>query len=84
MKQNNSSSPQIDKAQGGTPNTPAKNKKGGKSDKVETPTKNRKRGQDKTDEPEEEKDLGIFKKKRERAEVRTNISMKAQFEFYRH
>lgn len=50
------------------PNTPGKKK--GKNEKVETPSKSRKRGQEKTEDVEaEEKELGLFKKKRERAEV---------------
>lgn len=51
------------------PNTPAKKK--GKIEKQETPSKSsRKRAQEKIDDAEiEEKDLGLFKKKRERAEV---------------
>ncbi|KAK9746205.1 Atrophin-1 family [Popillia japonica] len=51
-----------------TPNTPGK-KKGKNDTKSETPSKSRKRGQDKADDTEtDEKDLGLFKKKRERAE----------------
>lgn len=51
-----------------TPNTPAKKK--GKTEKQETPNKTRKRAQEKVEEPDlDEKDLGLFKKKRERAEV---------------
>lgn len=64
-KQANGNSP-MDK--GTQPSTPGKKK--GKSDKPDTPSKSRKRGQEKTEETEnEEKELGLFKKKRERAEV---------------
>lgn len=64
----NSNSP-SEKSSSNTPPTPIKNKKG-KSEKSETPLKNRKRTQEKCEEPEiEEKELGLFKKKRERAEV---------------
>jgi hypothetical protein len=72
-KQANLSATASDKS---TPNTPIKNKKGGKIDKLETPLKSRKRGQDKCEDPEiEEKDLGLFKKKRERAEVRLLLTL---------
>lgn len=63
-KQTNGSSPNL-----AQPSTPGKKK--GKNDKSETPSKSRKRGQEKTEDVEtEEKELGLFKKKRERAEVR--------------
>lgn len=62
-KQANGSSPSV-----AQPSTPGKKK--GKHEKPETPSKSRKRGQEKTEEVEtEEKELGLFKKKRERAEV---------------
>lgn len=67
-KQQGSAGSPLDKS-GAGPNTPGK-KKGGKNEKPETPSKSRKRAQDKTDDQEtDEKDLGLFKKKRERAEV---------------
>lgn len=63
-KQTNGSSPNVVQ-----PTTPGKKK--GKNEKAETPSKSRKRGQEKMEETveSEEKDLGLFKKKRERAEV---------------
>lgn len=56
------------------PNTPGKKK--GKSDKPETPNKNRKRQQEnRVEENElEEKDLGLLKKKRERAESPSSVT----------
>lgn len=57
---------------GNQPGTPGKKK--GKSEKAETPSKSRKRVQEKPDEAEqEEKELGLFKKKRDRAEVTTSL-----------
>lgn len=54
------------------PGTPGK-KKG--KEKGETPSKNRKRCQEKMEEEEkEEKDLGLFKKKRERAESPSSVT----------
>lgn len=51
------------------PGTPVKKK--GKIEKIDTPSKSRKRGQERNDETEsEEKELGLFKKKRDRAEVK--------------
>lgn len=61
----------------GSPNTPSKKKAtaGSKNEKVETPTKNRKRGQEKIEDAEnDEKDLGLFKKKRERAESPSSVT----------
>lgn len=70
VKHNNPSNNSPNEKTSNTSNTPVKNKKGNKNEKSETPSKNRKRGQEKTEEPEnEEKELGLFKKKRERAEV---------------
>ena len=58
-----STSPLDKSASSISTSTPAKKK--GK----ETPSKNRKRPQDKNDDCDEEKELGIFKKKRDRPEV---------------
>lgn len=68
VKQSNNSSNSPMEKNGNQPGTPGKKK--GKSEKAETPSKSRKRVQEKTDEAEqEEKELGLFKKKRDRAEV---------------
>lgn len=69
---NNSSGSPLEKGGTSQPGTP--NKKKGKAEKADTPTKNRKRAQEKTEEGEnEEKELGLFKKKRDRAEVTDNF-----------
>lgn len=70
----NANSPAAEK--NSTPNTPAKKK--GKSEKQETPNKTRKRAQEKVEDIDlDEKDLGIFKKKRERAEVTNTYSFES-------
>lgn len=67
-KQSSGGSPLEKSNNNNAPNTPGKKK--GKNEKPETPSKSRKRTQDKTDDTEtDEKDLGLYKKKRERAEV---------------
>jgi arginine-glutamic acid dipeptide repeat-containing protein len=58
-----------------TPNPATPAKKKGKSEKSDTPSKNRKRAQDKIDDAEvDEKELGLFKKKRERAESPSSVT----------
>uniref|UniRef100_V5GVT7 Uncharacterized protein n=1 Tax=Anoplophora glabripennis TaxID=217634 RepID=V5GVT7_ANOGL len=70
VKQNNNN----EKITPNQPNTPGKKK--GKTDKPETPNKNRKRQQEnRVEENElEEKDLGLLKKKRERAESPSSVT----------
>lgn len=70
IKQNNNN----EKITPNQSNTPGKKK--GKTDKPETPNKNRKRQQEnRVEESElEEKDLGLLKKKRERAESPSSVT----------